>query len=182
MTKKWDKHRDVIVRLYKEQNLPLHEVRKILEDKHQFKASIRAFRTRLDKWGISKYNCQRRSSASSNNWAVHSPGEASQPTSPTLLYGGYNTVYPSRPGYSQEAPGPVDNYAPDLHERQGHRPSFGPGAAQADIYRGYSSGYLEGGHQVNYFADPMTSPEQPLSSAYGDHRIPLKYESATWQS
>lgn len=39
MTKKWDKHRDVIVRLYKEQNLPLHEVRKILEDKHQFKAS-----------------------------------------------------------------------------------------------------------------------------------------------
>lgn len=39
MTKKWDEHKAVIVSLYLEQSKPLHEVQRIMEEEHNFKAS-----------------------------------------------------------------------------------------------------------------------------------------------
>ncbi|KAK1771799.1 Clr5 domain-containing protein [Phialemonium atrogriseum] len=85
MTKKWDEHMAIIMRLYKEQNIPLHEVQTIMEQKHNFKASwvttpsfyklaqvelppdshlsTRAYRSRFEKWGIHKYNCRRKGSS-----------------------------------------------------------------------------------------------------------------------
>ncbi|KAK3349424.1 Clr5 domain-containing protein [Lasiosphaeria hispida] len=60
MTKAWDDHREVIIGLYKEQNRPLHEVQRIMEEKHGFRASTRAYRSRLDKWTVHKYSCRRR--------------------------------------------------------------------------------------------------------------------------
>ncbi|KAK0629144.1 Clr5 domain-containing protein [Bombardia bombarda] len=55
MTKSWEDHRETIVGEYKEQNKPLHEVKKIMEEKYSFKASTRAYRSRLDRWGVHKY-------------------------------------------------------------------------------------------------------------------------------
>ena len=39
MTKNWEKYRAQIFELYKAQNLPLHQVRDIMEREHGFKAS-----------------------------------------------------------------------------------------------------------------------------------------------
>ncbi|KAK3941664.1 Clr5 domain-containing protein [Diplogelasinospora grovesii] len=60
MTKQWNDYRDVIVGLYKMESKPLHEVRRIMEDEYNFKASIRAYRSRFIRWGIYKYACRKR--------------------------------------------------------------------------------------------------------------------------
>ncbi|KAK3682607.1 hypothetical protein B0T22DRAFT_444794 [Podospora appendiculata] len=39
MTKSWEDHKEVIVRQYKEQNKPLHVVRRFMEEQYRFKAS-----------------------------------------------------------------------------------------------------------------------------------------------
>ncbi|EGS19902.1 uncharacterized protein CTHT_0043950 [Thermochaetoides thermophila DSM 1495] len=39
MTKQWDEYRHIILSLYKEQNKPLHEVQRFMEEEHGFKAS-----------------------------------------------------------------------------------------------------------------------------------------------
>ena len=39
MTKQWNDYREVIIGQYKHQNKPLHEVRRIMEEKYKFKAS-----------------------------------------------------------------------------------------------------------------------------------------------
>ncbi|KAI0459083.1 hypothetical protein F5B21DRAFT_457118 [Xylaria acuta] len=63
MTKPWDLHEATIKKLYAEKTLS--EVRKIMIEKYNFKASTRAYRGRLDKWGVRKYNCRRRSDGGS---------------------------------------------------------------------------------------------------------------------
>ncbi|GAW14045.1 hypothetical protein ANO14919_034370 [Xylariales sp. No.14919] len=59
MTKPWDLHEATIKKLYAENTLAV--VRKTMIDKYNFKASTRAYRGRLIKWGVRKYNCRRRS-------------------------------------------------------------------------------------------------------------------------
>ncbi|KAK4190924.1 Clr5 domain-containing protein [Podospora australis] len=68
MTKDWEAYKQVILEEYKTQNRPLHEVRALMEEKYNFKASIRAYRSRLDRWGITKYN--RRSKRSQSEGAL----------------------------------------------------------------------------------------------------------------
>ncbi|KAK1759489.1 Clr5 domain-containing protein [Echria macrotheca] len=63
MTKAWDEHKTVIIAEYKDSGKPLHEVRRIMEDRYKFKASTRAYRSRLDKWGVFKYSCRKRKSS-----------------------------------------------------------------------------------------------------------------------
>ncbi|KAI0186622.1 hypothetical protein EV127DRAFT_483941 [Xylaria flabelliformis] len=63
MTKPWDLHEATIKKLYAEKTLS--QVRKIMIEKYNFKASTRAYRGRLDKWGVRKYNCRRRSDCGS---------------------------------------------------------------------------------------------------------------------
>ncbi|KAI0553991.1 hypothetical protein F4679DRAFT_392333 [Xylaria curta] len=58
MTKPWDLHEATIKKLYAEKTLS--QVRKIMIEKYNFKAS-----GRLDKWGVRKYNCRRRSDCGS---------------------------------------------------------------------------------------------------------------------
>ncbi|KAK1832367.1 Clr5 domain-containing protein [Podospora conica] len=60
MTKSWEEHKEVIIEQYKEHNKPLHEVQRFMEDRHGFKASTRAYRSRFDKWGVHKYSCRKR--------------------------------------------------------------------------------------------------------------------------
>ncbi|KAI8944535.1 hypothetical protein F4801DRAFT_585329 [Xylaria longipes] len=65
MTKPWDAHEATIKELYAEKTLS--QVRKIMIEKYNFKASTRAYRGRLDKWGVRKYNCRRRSDGGSTS-------------------------------------------------------------------------------------------------------------------
>ncbi|KAL2256857.1 hypothetical protein VTK26DRAFT_1022 [Humicola hyalothermophila] len=67
MTKQWDKYREVIIAEYKDQNRPLHEVRRMMMEKYGFRASIRAYRSRFDRWGIHKYSRRRRMRSPSIN-------------------------------------------------------------------------------------------------------------------
>ncbi|POS76221.1 hypothetical protein DHEL01_v205386 [Diaporthe helianthi] len=60
MTKEWLRYRSTILGLYKDQSKTLDEVRRIMKDEYGFEASVRAYRSRFDKWGIHKYNCARR--------------------------------------------------------------------------------------------------------------------------
>jgi len=39
MTKAWDDHKEVIIGEYKDNNKPLHEVQRIMEERFRFKAS-----------------------------------------------------------------------------------------------------------------------------------------------
>ncbi len=39
MTKDWDGHRDTILKLYKEQNQPLKDVMRVMEEQYKFKVS-----------------------------------------------------------------------------------------------------------------------------------------------
>lgn len=60
MTKEWLKYRPTILGLYKDQSKTLDEVRRIMKEQYGFEASVRAYRSRFDKWRIHKYNCARR--------------------------------------------------------------------------------------------------------------------------
>ncbi|KAK0639920.1 hypothetical protein B0T16DRAFT_423918 [Cercophora newfieldiana] len=64
MPKAWDDYKEIIIAEYKEHNRPLHEVRRILDERYGFKASTRAYRSRLDIWGVHKYSCRRRNGTS----------------------------------------------------------------------------------------------------------------------
>ena len=50
MTKTWEEHREVIMRLYKEQNRPLSEVILIMESRYRFKASYVTFHPPPSLW------------------------------------------------------------------------------------------------------------------------------------
>ncbi|CCC12995.1 hypothetical protein SMACR_06138 [Sordaria macrospora] len=60
MTKQWEDHRHIIIREYKDNNRPLHEVKKFMKEQYQFEASIRAYRSRFDKWRVRKYTVRKR--------------------------------------------------------------------------------------------------------------------------
>ncbi|KAI1387960.1 uncharacterized protein F4822DRAFT_297200 [Hypoxylon trugodes] len=61
MTKQWDQYEATIKDLYAENTLSV--VRQMMIDQYGFKASVRAYRGRLIRWGVRKYNCRKRSSA-----------------------------------------------------------------------------------------------------------------------
>ncbi|EFQ30279.1 hypothetical protein CGRA01v4_00313 [Colletotrichum graminicola] len=60
MTKAWGEKRADITRLYIDENKTLNEVKAIMEEHHDFKASTRSYRQQFDKWGLAKYNCKKR--------------------------------------------------------------------------------------------------------------------------
>ncbi|KUI69624.1 hypothetical protein VM1G_05097 [Cytospora mali] len=73
MTKEWTKYKDTILSLYKDQSKTLDEVRRIMRENYGFEASVRAYRSRFDKWGINKYNIARRKSATATMAANYEP-------------------------------------------------------------------------------------------------------------
>ncbi|KAK4111402.1 hypothetical protein N656DRAFT_160538 [Canariomyces notabilis] len=60
MTKQWERYREIIIAEYKGQNKPLHAVQRIMKEKYGFKASTRAYRSRLDRWEVHKYARRKR--------------------------------------------------------------------------------------------------------------------------
>ncbi|GAW21208.1 hypothetical protein ANO14919_107260 [Xylariales sp. No.14919] len=72
MTKPWDLHKATIKTLYAEHTLA--EVRAIMMDKHNFKASTRAYRGRLIQWGVRKYTSRKHGDAASVSGASRDGG------------------------------------------------------------------------------------------------------------
>ncbi|KAH7381992.1 hypothetical protein BKA64DRAFT_684716, partial [Cadophora sp. MPI-SDFR-AT-0126] len=54
MPKNWSHHEAEIRRLYMEEGKPLKQVRHLMIAEHRFEASIRAYRMKLDEWGLKK--------------------------------------------------------------------------------------------------------------------------------
>ncbi|KAI0104565.1 hypothetical protein F4814DRAFT_93026 [Daldinia grandis] len=65
MTKQWDVYEAIIKDLYADNTLSV--VRQIMIDQYRFEASVRAYRGRLIRWGVRKYNCRKRVSPSASN-------------------------------------------------------------------------------------------------------------------
>lgn len=73
MTKEWIRYKDTILKLYKDQGMTLDEVRRVMRVEHGFEASVRAYRSRFDKWRVNKYNIARRRSATATMAARYEP-------------------------------------------------------------------------------------------------------------
>ncbi|TLD06737.1 uncharacterized protein PgNI_08195 [Pyricularia grisea] len=84
MTKKWEKHRHRIKRLYIDDNKPLHEVQSIMREQQNFRASTRAYRHRFMKWGLSKYSPQRRRTSTSSAGSSYDVPEPTRPAAVSL--------------------------------------------------------------------------------------------------
>ncbi|PSS03428.1 Clr5 domain-domain-containing protein [Coniella lustricola] len=56
MTKEWNRWEETIKTIYKGQGKTLEETMQIMKDEYNFIASIRAYRSRLKRWGCVKYN------------------------------------------------------------------------------------------------------------------------------
>ncbi|RYP12056.1 hypothetical protein DL767_011494 [Monosporascus sp. MG133] len=65
MTKQWEQYEAIIRALYADTTLS--NVRQIMIDQHGFKASVRAYRGRLDRWGVRKYNRRDRNDSVSSD-------------------------------------------------------------------------------------------------------------------
>ncbi|KAI6091448.1 hypothetical protein F4821DRAFT_254767 [Hypoxylon rubiginosum] len=83
MTKQWDTYEATIKTLYAENTLSV--VRQIMIDKYGFRASTRAYRGRLIRWGVRKYNCRKLSdrasspASSANDGAFSSESDSASP-------------------------------------------------------------------------------------------------------
>ncbi|KAI0813100.1 hypothetical protein GGR55DRAFT_677423 [Xylaria sp. FL0064] len=104
MTKPWDLHEATIKKLYAEHTLAV--VQKIMMEKYNFKASIRAFRGHLIKWGVRKYNCRRRSDCDSM-----SPGSPDGSTS------GSDTASPTSSQAAVDTSSEFSGYSSGRHMR-----------------------------------------------------------------
>ncbi|KAI1770332.1 hypothetical protein F4818DRAFT_264907 [Hypoxylon cercidicola] len=96
MTKQWDMYEDTIKTLYSENTLSV--VRQIMIDKYGFRASTRAYRGRLIRWGVRKYNCRKLSDHASSPASSVNDGAFSSESgspSPILPSHGGNIVPPA---------------------------------------------------------------------------------------
>ena len=50
----WEKHKQLIKRLYLKENKPLKDVKYVLEKSHNFRATERMYKTKINRWGYGK--------------------------------------------------------------------------------------------------------------------------------
>ncbi|KAI0025956.1 Clr5 domain-containing protein [Xylariomycetidae sp. FL0641] len=90
MTKPWEAHRKTIIQLYNEKTLST--VRETMIKRHNFKASTRAYRGRLIRWGIRKYNCKKQNGPARCSFSGPvDPSSGSDEDSPTIPHRGIST-------------------------------------------------------------------------------------------
>lgn len=100
MTKQWDQYEETIKALYADHTLA--QVRQIMTAKYNFNASTRAYRGRLIKWDVRKYNCRRHGQCKSNaspvigtsnspaHWSTTDLCRYSEPNASNLSSGPYD--------------------------------------------------------------------------------------------
>ncbi|KAI1458670.1 hypothetical protein F4805DRAFT_423246 [Annulohypoxylon moriforme] len=126
MTKQWDMYEATIKDLYAEHTLAV--VRQIMSERYGFKASVRAYRGRLIRWGVRKYNCRKRASSDSSG-SVHegSFSSGSNSTSPSMMANSMATGFSHSAGGHLAMPRqinpqpvyhPIDSHQPRMYSRQ----------------------------------------------------------------
>ncbi|KAI1422455.1 hypothetical protein F5Y12DRAFT_799575 [Xylaria sp. FL1777] len=196
MTKPWELHEATIKKLYAENTLAV--VRKTMIERYNFKASTRAYRGRLIKWGVRKYNCRRRGdggsiSAGSPDGSV----SGSDTASPTLSQPTIETT-PDFPEYSSS--GQMRDSQPRMSNLLGQSydtASMGSPRAYTESYgrnrallsptqevQGWHSSPTQSGSPSTSFAHANTAATsghmyayQPLSPAASTYSSSLAYES-----
>ncbi|KAI0966233.1 hypothetical protein F4678DRAFT_450518 [Xylaria arbuscula] len=111
MTKSWELHEVTIKELYKENTLAV--VRRIMIERYNFKASTRAYRGRLIKWNVRKYNRRRPSDGSS--MSAGSPDGSSS---------GSDTASPTLSQSNVEASPNFTGYPPTSSHMRDNQPSM----------------------------------------------------------
>ncbi|KAK4180108.1 Clr5 domain-containing protein [Triangularia setosa] len=95
MTKPWEQFREVIIAEYRDNNRPLKEVKQLMEERYRFRASIRAYRSRFDKWGIQKYSRRRRGNSMGEDAETDDARYLSPHQSPELDDNSYQASSPA---------------------------------------------------------------------------------------
>ncbi|KAL7622339.1 hypothetical protein AAE478_007843 [Parahypoxylon ruwenzoriense] len=93
MTKQWNLYETKIKSLYAKNTLSA--VRQIMLEEYGFRASTRAYRGRLIRWGVRKYNSRKYHNAPSSASSVNDGSSASDPDSPTVLPQGVVEIAPA---------------------------------------------------------------------------------------
>ncbi|KAI0408354.1 hypothetical protein F4802DRAFT_408889 [Xylaria palmicola] len=168
MTKPWDLHEATIKKLYAEHTLAV--VRKIMIEKYNFKASTRAYRGRLDKWGVRKYNCRKRSN--SGSISAGSPGgstSGSDTASPTLsrptVERSHDSAFYSTGGHTRDS----EPRVPDMLDRSYHTTSMDGHQANVEHY-GINRAVIPPVQQIQYGwnASPTQSLAPPTMFSHAD--------------
>ncbi|KAI0155121.1 hypothetical protein GGR57DRAFT_87770 [Xylariaceae sp. FL1272] len=98
MTKPWDVHEETIKSLYAEHTLS--DVRRIMMERYNFKASTRAYRGRLIKWGVRKYNRRRPNEFDAMSASPGASTSRGDTASPPIPYQTRDTVNDNSRGHS----------------------------------------------------------------------------------
>ena len=144
MTKSWDTYKNIIVDLYADRTLA--EVRQIMQRDYGFDASTRAYRGRLIRWGVRKYNTRRADgsvSGDEDGEGASSPSDLDSPLSgrrPQDRDGGHES--PPQHRHPYEA-GQDRGLAPVVTLADQHSPGFSPYfAGDDDSHSSYLSGLV----------------------------------------
>ncbi|KAH7400154.1 Clr5 domain-containing protein [Cadophora sp. MPI-SDFR-AT-0126] len=108
MPKDWKYHKAEVERLYIKEGKPLEQIRDILREEHGFNASMRAYRMRIDSWGLDQNKSSRESHSSRriSPQPSSSSGLVSKSNSTTPL-GGRRTEEDLELSTQQNTPNPV---------------------------------------------------------------------------
>jgi hypothetical protein len=88
MTKPWNTHRREITDLYLKDGHRLEDVRNIMKERHDFQASVRAYRHHFDQWNVTKYNRKSRQGRRPSASSTRPRDTASSADSPPPLMAG----------------------------------------------------------------------------------------------
>ncbi|RYP10044.1 hypothetical protein DL764_000902 [Monosporascus ibericus] len=196
MTKQWEQYEEIIRALYADTTLS--NVRQIMIDQHGFKASVRAYRGRLDRWGVRKYNRRDRNDSVSSGDSreddtsyipvADTPAQSLRTREPGSA--------PARRGWRQRNRTPRGDafagtaiqpypYAPSEHasryseDRAQPQPSLQPAAGY------HNSRYWQNGaddsHHSPLGASAATGSNSTLHPYYGDY-VPATQPLNPWHS
>ncbi|KAH9907396.1 hypothetical protein F4778DRAFT_536617 [Xylariomycetidae sp. FL2044] len=170
MTKQWEIYEDTIKDLYAKHTLST--VRRIMIEKYGFKASTRAYRGRLVRWGMRKYNKRRDSPGSNDDASSGSEAAASPKLSPSIPDPAQGAAY-----YSGAYGNLGDEHAPTTDSGTNSYPPT-TYSSSASYAGSYGSGFQNPVSYGSGWTSPMTHVS--VSSSYADGvSAPAPYYAST---
>ncbi|RYP06871.1 hypothetical protein DL765_009327 [Monosporascus sp. GIB2] len=171
MTKQWEQYESIIRALYADTTLS--NVRQIMIDQHGFKASVRAYRGRLDRWGVRKYNRRNRNDSVSSGDSKEDDTSyipvAGTPAQPRRTREPGSE--PARSGWRQSVRAPKgDAFAGTATQPYPYAPSEYASRYSEDGTQPQPSLQLAAGHRNSRCWD---------NGAHGSHHSPLGSSAAT---
>ncbi|PVH70756.1 hypothetical protein DL98DRAFT_124223 [Cadophora sp. DSE1049] len=107
MPKDWKYHKAEVERLYIREGKPLEQIRDILREEHGFNASMRAYRMRIDNWGLDQNKSSKGSQSSRRISQTSASTDRASQSNPTTPLEGLSTGEDLGPPTQQNTPDPV---------------------------------------------------------------------------